>query len=329
MNDIVSIITPVYNSEKFLEQCIQSIINQTYPYWQLILVNDGSSDKSGEICKFYEKKDKRINSYHIKNQGVSHARNFGLKMVKGKWIAFIDSDDFVNNTYISNLIMGNTIYDFIVGGYKTFGVITKNIQLSNDNINLDRKNIKKIDVEDNNPNINITYHICGKLYRTNIINSRNIEFPVNMKLAEDTCFNLKYLSHCSSIKTIDDIGYNYRIISYGKHTLDFNKYIIHKNIFNDYIKEFELAHKSNLNIIKRNIERALFESLYEEICKDSNYIVIKNIRKKLKENNIKIHKLFPIRLIKRSFFYLLVFELPYISTFLIKYRMKYRLKQQQ
>ena len=329
MNDIVSIITPVYNSEKFLEQCIQSILNQTYPYWQLILVNDGSSDKSGEICKFYEKKDKRINSYHIKNQGVSHARNFGLKMVKGKWIAFIDSDDFVNNTYISNLIMGNTIYDFIVGGYKTFGVITKNIQLSNDNINLDRKNIKKIDVEDNNPNINITYHICSKLYRTNIINSRNIEFPANMKLAEDTCFNLKYLSHCSSIKTIDDIGYNYRIISYGKHTLDFNKYIIHKNIFNDYIKEFELTHKSNLNIIKRNIERALFESLYEEICKDSNYIVIKNIRKKLKENNIKIYKLFPVRLIKRSFFYLLVFELPYISTFLIKYRMKYRLKQQQ
>lgn len=162
MNDIVSIITPVYNSEKYLEQCIQSIINQTYPYWQLILVNDGSTDESGEICKFYENIDKRINSYHIKNQGVSHARNFGLKMVKGKWIAFIDSDDFVNNTYISNLIMGNTIYDFIVGGYKTFGVITKNIQLSNDNINLDRKNIKKIDVEDNNPNINITYHICSK-----------------------------------------------------------------------------------------------------------------------------------------------------------------------
>lgn len=93
---MLSIIVPVYNSEKYLEECIQSVINQSYPNWELILINDGSTDNSLEICKKYEALDSRIFVWSQENQGQSIARNKGLFVSKGKYIAFLDSDDTVS-----------------------------------------------------------------------------------------------------------------------------------------------------------------------------------------------------------------------------------------
>ena len=99
----ISIIIPIYNNEKYIEKCIDSVINQTYQNWELILVDDGSTDNSLSLCERY-KKDIRVKIIHQENSGVSVARNNGIKETTGKYITFIDSDDFVDRNYCSMLI---------------------------------------------------------------------------------------------------------------------------------------------------------------------------------------------------------------------------------
>ena len=99
--DLVSIIVPVFNVEKYLSRCINSLVAQDYKQLEIILVNDGSTDSSMTICKEYEKKDNRIKIINQQNQGLSMARNAGLKLAHGKYICFVDSDDWVEKDYVS------------------------------------------------------------------------------------------------------------------------------------------------------------------------------------------------------------------------------------
>ena len=105
MNDseLISLIIPVHNVEKYLYECIESVICQTYTNLEIILIDDGSKDKSGEICEEYGKKDNRIIVIHQENGGVSSARNIGLEVAKGKYISFVDSDDYIEKTFIEEL----------------------------------------------------------------------------------------------------------------------------------------------------------------------------------------------------------------------------------
>lgn len=103
---MVSVIVPVYNGEKYLNKCVESLLNQTYSEIEIILVDDGSTDNSGKICDTYQEKDDRIVVLHKANGGVSSARNEGLKVAKGKYIAFVDSDDWVHKEYIACLTEG-------------------------------------------------------------------------------------------------------------------------------------------------------------------------------------------------------------------------------
>ena len=104
MNDtLISIVVPVYNVSQYLERCIQSVIYQTYENLDIILIDDGSTDNSGLICDKYAKIDKRIRVLHQQNSGLSAARNAGIEIAKGKYITFIDSDDYVDSDYVSFL----------------------------------------------------------------------------------------------------------------------------------------------------------------------------------------------------------------------------------
>ena len=96
MNDLISLIIPVYNTEQFLRRCLDSVINQTYKNLEIILIDDGSTDNSGKICDEYVLKDNRIKVLHIENGGPSYARNKGLEIAKGDYIGFVDSDDYVD-----------------------------------------------------------------------------------------------------------------------------------------------------------------------------------------------------------------------------------------
>lgn len=103
MEELISVIVPVYNVEKYLRRCVESILKQTYKKIEIVLVDDGSTDQSGEICNEYVKKDRRIHVIHKKNGGLSDARNAGLTVAQGEYVAFIDSDDFIHEDYVLRL----------------------------------------------------------------------------------------------------------------------------------------------------------------------------------------------------------------------------------
>lgn len=109
-NPKISIVVPVYNVEKYLEKCLESIINQTYHNIEIILVDDGSTDKSGELCDSYRVKDQRINVIHKKNGGLASARNVGMHTLTGDYIMFIDSDDWVDATICEDLLYAIRYY---------------------------------------------------------------------------------------------------------------------------------------------------------------------------------------------------------------------------
>lgn len=103
MREKISVIVPVYNVEAYLERCVESILQQTYAHFELILINDGSTDSSGQICDHLASQYENIKVYHIENAGVSNARNMGIQLATGSWVTFIDSDDFVTQDYLATL----------------------------------------------------------------------------------------------------------------------------------------------------------------------------------------------------------------------------------
>ena len=111
MDKLISVIVPVYNVEKYLPRCIESILRQTYPHFELILVDDGSLNKSGAICDRYAKKDARVKVIHKENAGISTARNAGVDMAQGEYISFVDSDDWVREDYLEKLLTPMLQYD--------------------------------------------------------------------------------------------------------------------------------------------------------------------------------------------------------------------------
>ncbi len=195
--DLISVIIPVYNVEEYINECVDSVINQTYKNLEIILVDDGSTDNSSKICDEYAKLDKRIKSIHQQNQGAAEARNNGLKVSKGKYIAFIDSDDYVSNDFIyslyNNLIKNKA--DISACGYCEY--------YNNGKINY--KNFRNIKRKYNKMEALIFLNVLGyfdvgpwnKLYKKELFDK--YKFPKN-KIAED--WRIMF-------KIIDQIDYLY------------------------------------------------------------------------------------------------------------------------
>ena len=181
-DDLVSVIIPVYNSEIYLEKCITSLLKQTYKNFELILIDDGSTDSSYEICKKYSL-DSRIHIYRKENGGVSSARNMGLNCAKGKYIFFVDSDDWVDEDYIELLKIEDD-EDLVQGGCKDFQNFPS--LMSYEEI---FNNFAKYWFN------SIVQFVWGNCYKKNIIEEYNIRFDEKITLGEDAYFNLEYLKH--------------------------------------------------------------------------------------------------------------------------------------
>lgn len=213
---MISIIIPVYNSQAYLEVCIQSIIVQTYKLWECILINDGSTDDSNIICNKWANKDKRIIVIHQTNKGVSAARNKGIDIAKGEYITFIDSDDWVTPTYLEDLITAKKS-DLIISGLTRYENNHKRVNYipsKNRTFSFNDKDISYF-VELNEKFL--IFGPCTKLYKTEVIKNNNIRFPESRSLGEDLEFNFKYLDQINNITTISTSNYYYRII--GSNTL--------------------------------------------------------------------------------------------------------------
>lgn len=204
----LSIIVPVYKVEKQLERCIQSILNQSFTNFELILVDDGSPDKCGEICDEYEKKDKRIKVIHKKNGGLSDARNAGLDIAKGKYIGFVDSDDIIHPEMYERMYNFINKYnvDIVQCKFKKFKSIEDINKLSNiNNTNIEYYTSKEaiMDMIDNNK---INVNTWNKLYKRELF--ENERFPKG-KIHEDEFLTYKLMYESNKIAYINEELYYY------------------------------------------------------------------------------------------------------------------------
>jgi len=208
-NSKVSIIVPVYNVEQYLDDCIKSILNQSYQNIEIILVDDGSQDNSGAICDKYASLDTRINVIHKENSGVSDARNCGIHAATGKYIVFVDSDDTVDTDYVKILSdeILNSEFDCIICGYRTCYPKQKIDVCVESNIS-----IYKIDENEKLItqifNQRLLHSPCNKIYKKEYITEY---FDPSIAMGEDLMFNLKYLRKIVNVKVISDVLYNYII----------------------------------------------------------------------------------------------------------------------
>ncbi|WP_297900490.1 glycosyltransferase [uncultured Parabacteroides sp.] len=194
---IISIIVPVYNVESYLSCCIDSILNQTFSDWELLLINDGSKDGSGTICDLYASRNNRIRVFHQVNQGVSSARNQGIELAKGKYLMFIDADDYVAENILEKMLYPAEIYNIDV---VLCGVTTS----SDIKLNIPTYRVLQHDFIMNglyplwfNGGCNLN-SVCAKLYRRKVFLNNDIRFE-NRRRGEDWLLNIKLFQRIRNI----------------------------------------------------------------------------------------------------------------------------------
>lgn len=203
----ISIIIPVYNKGKYVRKAIESILSQTFTDWELIIVDDGSTDSSYSICLEYTN-DKRVKVYHMKNGGVSRARNKGLDYAQGEYVTFIDSDDYISEDYLEKLYHPG--YEMIIGGltkvnYKGEVMTTVLPSLCGE------KKITEMAVDFYKEQIHTGIYgfVSSKLIRRNVIEEKHLRFDERIKLAEDYDFYLKIYQVVDKAFFIHYAGYYY------------------------------------------------------------------------------------------------------------------------
>lgn len=200
-----SVIVPVYKVEAVLPRCIESILNQTVPDFELILIDDGSPDRSGAICDEYAAKDARIRVIHQENGGVSKARNAGLDAAQGQYVVFVDSDDYVCINYLEELD-GDDV-DLVVSGtivYEPDGRIRTTIS--------EQEETKVILSEDDRMACLTKWYsmqVFGKRFKRELIDFHNLRFDISLNFGEDTIFMAEYLLLIQNVRTRREATYNY------------------------------------------------------------------------------------------------------------------------
>lgn len=188
----ISVIVPIYNVEKYLQRCIESLIHQTYSALQIILVNDGATDHSLAIAEQYAAQDQRIEVYSQPNQGLSAARNTGIQHAVGKYLSFVDADDYLARDFYDTLISAIGDCDYVQFGYRRV-------------TNLGTILLKKV------PHHPYQFHsACMRLYRRDVFTQNQLSFPVGM-IYEDILFSMDFWATRPTCKMLNYTGYCYRL----------------------------------------------------------------------------------------------------------------------
>ena len=310
MKGLISVIIPVYNVENYLEKCLLSVLNQTYSKLEIILINDGSTDNSPNICQKYEKIDKRIKYISKNNEGLSATRNLGIKIAKGELIAFVDSDDVLSlNMYeilYKNLIINKA--DLSICEVTRF-TDEPNFTIDNEVHNYNQTEALKILLQDE---LMCNYAV-NKLIKTKLI--KNIQFPLNVYLEDVGTIYKYFLTSKKIVYTGSKLyGYRQRTDSITKN--------INLKFYQDYFQMLELRSNDlqNKNIddyitlslvnvilgmfidISRN-KKILNDYKFKQLA-DQKYILLKKLNLKVKYlNTIKKNILIKILLFNRNIFY--------------------------
>ena len=278
----ISIIIPIYNSEKYIDRLITSILSQTYKDFEIILVDDSSSDSSLNICYKYLKNDMRIKIIkNTKNLGVSKTRNVGIKEASSDWIMFIDSDDEIENRMLEKMVARiDKTTDFVFCGLKKYNNANECIaNYYEDDEIMDYKQLFK----------NIGKYLdkcllqgpCGKLYKKSIINQHNLKFKEDLSYGEDTLFVYNYLKLVNKIVCIKDSFYHYNLSNNESLNLKFRNDKIDINLFlNKELYELIKDYNSNSRDIYFNRNKIAYINYCDELTNSrisNKHSIIKRI----------------------------------------------------
>ena len=317
--DKISIIVPIYNCEKYLKRCLESIINQTYNNLEIILLNDGSSDNSLKIIKEYKKKDNRIIVIDKKNTGVSDTRNIGIQKASGKYICFCDSDDVLELKYIE--IMHKTIkeknVDLVKCNYKVIDENNKFISSGNVS-DICYKYLNKNKIRDNIiPKCLIGEIPCFSYLLMIKKDKLLVEYPIDIAMMEDVVFYIRLLLSVNNIYVIDDELYTIMFNSEGatNNIKNYERNILNILEVNTYIqKELESNNlKNDINVENLNINNlnAISDFIFKhyllgdntiKLCKQIRNDKFIDIIKNTNINKINIQRRIILILIKNKLF---------------------------
>ncbi len=256
----VTIIVPIYNAKNTIEQCVKSIIKQTYKNLQIILINDGSTDDTFEICKKLELTDSRILLIDKENEKVSKTRNKGLELAEGEYLMFVDSDDSIQENMIEILVKNIEEYELCTCNYlivkKKKKVIRSKVKSFHNEKNKFNNYIELM--EDDmlfNP-------LWNKIYLTKVIKENNIRFNPNIQVGEDFLFNIEYIDNIQRAKYIEQPLYLYNIFESSLCRRYTNRNIQNELIIIRTLKEFYKKNNYNMkyvwnksiDLIKSNVE---------------------------------------------------------------------------
>lgn len=254
MNPTISIIVPVYNTEQYLNRCIDSILSQSFTNFELLLIDDGSTDKSGDICDEYARKDERIKVFHKKNGGVSSARNMGLDFARGEWITFVDADDWIVKDCL-NWEYSLFQEDLIIFSYYNNSETSNNLFPINSFVTKGKDELN--DLYQTLIYKGFFRTVWSKLFKKSIIN--NLRFDEAISIGEDHLFLLNYLCKIEACRFVDKPFYVHRSFDFlfKKYQIEISKAIyIMSSLFSVYDK---------LNVKNKNFEIDVFCE-YKSFC---------------------------------------------------------------
>lgn len=247
-----SIIMPVYNAAAFLERSVGSILRQTFQNFELILVDDGSTDNSGVICDSLSQKDGKIKVLHIANGGPSRARNCGLDHAFGKWVVFIDSDDYVANDYLENFLKYNKEDEQtqVIQGFHVVDEFNKEVEILPKTLRICSYEFGRINIAEYNELVEKyrllhRHEIWARTFSRKIIEQNRLRMDESLKSYEDGVFWLNYLCCISSVLLVPERGYYYY---YPQKSLSIMH--THKKDVNEIIKTMEHTKVLQQKIIK-------------------------------------------------------------------------------
>lgn len=293
MLPLFSIIVPIYNSELFIEKTINSVLSQSFKNFELIIVDDGSTDNSFIICEQIAQKDPRILLFRKQNGGVSSARNYGIDNARGEWILFVDSDDYIDKDYIQSFVSELHTYSLSFHyGCKIFHSNKK-------------KELYYIEEEEVHRDSDIFIHLYNKnllfssvwckVFNKAVIKHNSISFQENINNGEDRLFVSDYLlcPEITTISSIENFGYNY-VLRRGSithsdiHVESFClSNICHYYQFKDLIKKFGIIDNkfldNNMSIIKKNVYNGLLLLIKSDVPRERKKDIYRKIEKCLKE----------------------------------------------
>lgn len=287
---MVSIIVPIYNADKYLKRCILSIINQTYRNIELLLIDDGSTDNSAKICDSFAQKDPRIKVIHTHNNGISHARNLGLRYAKGNYFSFVDADDYVDETYIEQLLnkLEQKKVDIV---YCSAIIEDENNQL----LGIEHPSSKVIKANN--------YDWCspwahtvvrGAIYPEKII--KNLYFDEKLYVGEDTYFFACCVKRAKKVFCLEDRLYHYikysKSASHGKFNSDMLTEITARekiiSLFNTINAKAACVMVCRKIVTEYYMDESFKKNYLNEVLETFNFYYTASVKYYLKHKNLKI-----------------------------------------